>query len=228
MGSNVNIAAGITNSVALGNNSAVTSSNEVSVGSATLKRKITNVADGELSATSTDAVTGRQLYNAMQNNVGTENLRAEVNERFAEVKSEINHVGSLSAALSALKPMQYDPQAPNQIMAGFGHYRNKQSIAVGMSHYFGENVLMTAGLAIGSERRVKTMANVGLTWKLGKGGSSSATNTPSYIMQDEMNRLAKENNQLKAQVNSQNDRINAQAQEIELMKQQLNILLKKK
>ncbi|WP_022820198.1 YadA-like family protein [Fusobacterium russii] len=228
MGSNVKIAAGITNSVALGNNSAVTSSNEVSVGSATLKRKITNVADGELSATSTDAVTGRQLYNAMQNNVGIENLKADVNERFtevnkrfADVKSEINHVGSLSAALSALKPIQYDPQAPNQIMAGFGHYRNKQSIAVGMSHYFGENVLMTAGLAIGSERRVKTMANVGLTWKLGKGGSSSATNTPAYIMQDEMSRLTRENNQLKAQVNSQ-------ALELKEIKEQLKLLLEKK
>ncbi|MDO4691169.1 MAG: YadA-like family protein, partial [Fusobacterium sp.] len=143
------------------------------------------------------------------------------NKRFAEVKSEINHVGSLSAALSALKPMQYDPQAPNQIMAGFGHYRNKQSIAVGMSHYFGENVLMTAGLAIGSERRVKTMANVGIAWKLGKGGSSSTTNTPSYIMQDEMSRLTRENNQLKAQVNSQNERIKS-------LEEKLEMILKKK
>ncbi|WP_022820244.1 YadA-like family protein [Fusobacterium russii] len=233
MGSNVNIAAGITNSVALGNNSAVTASNEVSVGSATLKRKITNVADGELSATSTDAVTGRQLYNVMQNSgtVGIQNLRKEV----SEAKDEMRGIGSLSAALSALHPMQYDPQAPNQIMAGVGTYRNKHAIAVGLTHYFKENVMMTAGVALSNERKTNAMANVGLTWKLGKGGSSSATNTPAYIMQDEMGRLAKENNQLKSLVNTQNDRlqkqderINAQAQEIELMKQQLNILLKKK
>ena len=63
LGNNVSIASGINNSVALGNNSTVSSSNEVSVGSATQKRKITNVADGEVSATSTDAVTGKQLYN---------------------------------------------------------------------------------------------------------------------------------------------------------------------
>ncbi|MDO4690962.1 MAG: YadA-like family protein [Fusobacterium sp.] len=233
MGSNVTIAAGITNSVALGNNSAVTSSNEVSVGSATLKRKITNVADGELSATSTDAVTGRQLYNVMQNSgtVGIQNLRKEVRD----AKDEMRGIGSLSAALSALHPMQYDPQAPNQIMAGVGTYRNKHAIAVGLTHYFKENVMMTAGVALSNERKTNAMANVSLTWKLGKGGSSSPTNTPAYIVQDEMNRLARENNQLKSLVNTQNDRlqkqderINAQAQEIELMKQQLNILLKKK
>ncbi|WP_081621963.1 YadA-like family protein [Fusobacterium russii] len=219
MGSNVNIAAGITNSVALGNNSAVTSSNEVSVGSATLKRKITNVADGELSATSTDAVTGKQLYNVMQNSgtIGIQNLRKEVRE----AKDEMRGIGSLSAALSALHPMQYDPQAPNQIMAGVGTYRNKHAIAVGLTHYFKENVMMTAGVALSNERKTNAMANVGLTWKLGKGGSSSATNTPAYIVQDEMSRLTRENNQLKAQVNSQ-------ALELKEIKEQLKFLLEKK
>ncbi|MDO4690774.1 MAG: YadA-like family protein, partial [Fusobacterium sp.] len=212
MGSNVNIAAGITNSVALGNNSAVTASNEVSVGSATLKRKITNVADGELSATSTDAVTGKQLYNVMQNSgtVGIQNLRKEVRE----AKDEMRGIGSLSAALSALHPMQYDPQAPNQIMAGVGTYRNKHAIAVGLTHYFKENVMMTAGVALSNERKTNAMANVGLTWKLGKGGSSSATNTPSYIMQEELARLtrenkvqAKENQELKERVKNLEDKL---------------------
>ena len=205
----------------------------MSVGSATLKRKITNVADGEVSATSTDAVTGKQLYNVMQSSgtVGIQNLRKEVRD----AKDEMRGIGSLSAALSALHPMQYDPQAPNQIMAGVGTYRNKHAIAVGLTHYFKENVMMTAGVSLSNERKTNAMANVGLTWKIGKGGSLSATNASQYIVQDEMNRLTKENNQLKAQVNSQNDklqkqddRINAQAQEIKIMKQQLNSLLKKK
>ena len=116
LGNNVSIGSGINNSVALGNNSTVSSSNEVSVGSATQKRKITNVADGEVSATSTDAVNGRQLYKAMQNS--NDNLRNEVNEKIDDVKNEVNHVGSLSAALAGLHPMQYDPKAPAQVMAG--------------------------------------------------------------------------------------------------------------
>ena len=163
--------------------------------------------------------------------VGVENLRKEVRD----AKDEMRGIGSLSAALSALHPMQYDPQAPNQIMAGVGTYRNKHAIAVGLTHYFKENVMMTAGVSLSNERKTNAMANVGLTWKIGKGGSSSATNAPQYIVQDELARLtrenkaqAKENLELRAQVNSQNDRINAQAQEIEIMKQQLNSLLKKK
>lgn len=158
-------------------------------------------------------------YNAMQNSgaLGLDNLRNEVNNRFADVKSEINHVGSLSAALAALHPMQYDPQAPNQIMAGFGHYRNKQAVAVGMSHYFSDNVLMTAGVAIGSERRVKTMANVGIAWKIGKGGSSSATNTPQYIMQDELARLTREN-KVQAKENQElKERVKALEEKLEML-----------
>ena len=64
--------------------------------------------------------------------------------------------------------MQYDPLQPNQVMAGFGSYRDKQAVAVGVTHYFNENLMMTAGISVGEENRVKTMANVGLTWKIGK------------------------------------------------------------
>ena len=187
LGNNVTIGAGIQNSVALGNNSTVSSSNEVSVGSATQQRKITNVADGDVSATSTDAVNGRQLYKAMQNSsaAGIENLRNEVNEKIDNVKDEINHVGSLSAALAGLHPMQYDSKAPMQVMAALGHYRNKQSVAVG------------------GERRVKSMANVGFTLKLGKGSGVIYQETPQYIVQNEVKRLTVENQNLKSQVNNQ-------------------------
>nr|WP_261790289.1 hypothetical protein [Fusobacterium polymorphum] len=100
LGNNVTIGTGIFNSVVIGNNSTVSSSNEVSVGSTTQKRKITNVADGEISATSTDVVTGKQLYNAIQNTNATviKNLRDEV----SDIKNEVKYVGSLSAALSGL------------------------------------------------------------------------------------------------------------------------------
>ena len=230
LGNNITIGSGIQNSVALGNNSTVSSSNEVSVGSATQKRKITNVADGDVSATSTDAVNGRQLYKAMQNSgaTGIENLRNEVNEKIDDVKDEVNHVGSLSAALAGLHPMQYDPKAPTQVMAALGNYRNKQSVAVGLSYYFNDRFMMSAGVAIGSEKRVKSMANVGFTVKLGKGSGVTYNEVPQYAIQDEVKRLtvennkqAKENQELKAEVNSLNEKVKN-------LEEKLNMLLKNK
>ena len=210
LGDNVTIGSGIQNSVALGNNSTVSSSNEVSVGSATQKRKITNVADGDVSATSTDAVTGRQLYKAIQNSgaTGIENLRNEVNEKIDDVKDEVNHVGSLSAALAGLHPMQYDPKAPTQVMAALGHYRNKQSVAVGLSYYFNDRFMMSAGVAIGGERRVKSMANVGFTVKLGKGSGVEYNETPQYVVQNEVKRLTVENQELKERVRNLEEKLN--------------------
>ena len=223
LGNNVNIGSGIQNSVALGNNSTVSSSNEVSVGSATQQRKITNVADGEVSATSTDAVTGRQLYKVMQNSgtTGIENLRNEVNEKIDDVKNEVNHVGSLSAALAGLHPMQYDPKAPAQVMAALGHYRNKQSVAVGLSYYFNDRFMMSAGVAIGSEKRVKSMANVGFTVKLGKGSGVTYNEAPQYAIQDEVKRLTVENNKQAKENQELKERVKK-------LEEKLEVLLKNK
>ena len=203
LGNNVSIGNGINNSVALGNNSTVSSSNEVSVGSATQKRKITNVADGEVSATSTDAVNGRQLYNAMQNSNNT--FKNEVNEKIDNVKNEVRNVGSLSAALAGLHPMQYDPKAPTQVMAALGHYKNKQSVAVGLGYYFNDRFMMTAGVAIGSEKRMKSMANVGFTLKLGKG--SGVTEEDSTPIQNEVKKLNIENKELRSKLEAQDEKI---------------------
>ena len=223
LGNNVNIGSGIQNSVALGNNSTVSSSNEVSVGSATQQRKITNVADGEVSATSTDAVTGKQLYKVMQNSgtTGIENLRNEVNEKIDDVKNEVNHVGSLSAALAGLHPMQYDPKAPAQVMAALGHYRNKQSVAVGLSYYFNDRFMMSAGVAIGSEKRVKSMANVGFTVKLGKGSGVTYNEAPQYAVQDEVKRLTVENNKQAKENQELKERVKK-------LEEKLEVLLKNK
>ena len=252
LGNNVHIGGGINNSVALGNNSTVSASNTVSVGSSTLKRKIVNVGDGEISASSTDAVTGRQLYTgngidttAWQNKLnvtkkndykdangidvdkwkaklgtgaGTadiENLRNEVNEKIDDVKDEVRTVGSLSAALAGLHPMQYDPKAPVQVMAALGHYRDKQSVAVGASYYFNDRFMMSTGIALSGEKRTKTMANVGFTLKLGKGSGVAYNETPLYTIQDEVKRLtvennkqAKENQELKERVRNLEEKLN--------------------
>ena len=215
LGNNVSIGSGINNSVGLGNGSTVSSSNEVSVGSATLKRKITNVADGDVSATSTDAVNGRQLYKAMQNS--NDNLRNEVNEKIDDVKNEVNHVGSLSAALAGLHPMQYDPKAPAQVMAALGHYRNKQSVAVGLSYYFNDRFMMSAGVAIGSEKRVKSMANVGFTVKLGKGSGVTYEEAPQYTILDEVKRLTVENNRQAKENQELKERVKNLEEKLEML-----------
>ena len=220
LGNNVSIGSGINNSVALGNNSTVSSSNEVSVGSATLKRKITNVADGEVSATSTDVVTGKQLYSgegidasAWKAKLGigsadVENLRNEVNEKIDNVKNEVRNVGSLSAALAGLHPMQYDPKAPAQVMAALGHYKNKQSVAVGLSYYFNDRFMMSAGVALSGEKKTKSMANVGFTVKLGKGSGVAYDETPQYVVQNEVRRLTVENQELKGRVRNLEEKLN--------------------
>ena len=224
LGNNVTIGAGISNSVVLGNNSTVASSNEVSVGSATQKRKITNVADGDISATSTDAITGKQLYKAMQSSsgAGIENLRNDVYEKIDNIKDEMRSVGSLSAALAGLHPMQYDPKAPAQVMVALGHYKNRQSIAVGASYYFNDRFMMSTGVALSGEKKTKAMANVGFTLKLGKSSGVTYEEAPLYTIQDEVKRLtvennkqAKENQELKFQINEQNERIKKLEEKLE-------------
>ena len=237
LGNNVNIGAGIQNSVALGNNSTVSSSNEVSVGSKGKERKITNVADGEVSATSTDAVTGKQLYKAMQNSgaTGIENLRNEVNEKIDNVEDEVRGIGSLSAALAGLHPMQYDPKAPAQVMAALGHYKDRQAVAVGASYYFNDRFMMSTGIALSGEKKTKTMANVGFTLKLGKGSGISYNETPLYTIQDEVKRLtlennkqAKENQELKAKVELQGVENQELKERVKNLEEKLNKLLKNK
>ena len=224
LGNNVTIGAGIQNSVALGNNSTVSSSNEVSVGSKGKERKITNVADGDISATSTDDITGKQLYKAMQSSsgAGIENLRNDFYEKIDNIKDEMRSVGSLSAALAGLHPMQYDPKAPAQVMVALGHYKNRQSVAVGASYYFNDRFMMSTGVALSGEKKTKAMANVGCTLKLGKSSGVTYEEAPLYTIQDEVKRLtvennkqAKENQELKFQINEQNERIKKLEEKLE-------------
>ncbi|WP_442486169.1 YadA family autotransporter adhesin [Fusobacterium necrophorum] len=209
LGNSVSIGEGINNSVALGTGSTVSASNEVSVGSAGKERKITNVAEGTISSTSTDAVNGSQLYEISRKIEGQE-------QDYKKVKSEMRGIASLSAALAGLHPMQYDPYAPSQVMAAVGSYREKQAIAVGLSHYFTSNVMMSAGVALSDEKRTSTMANLGVTWKFGKGGSQASVENPQ-IMKSEMQRLARENQAFQAKIGS----LESKVQELETALQSL-------
>lgn len=126
----------------------------------------------------------------------------DVKKDIENTKSELRHVGSLSAALSGLHPMQYDKNNPNQVMASLGSYKDKQAVAVGLTHYFKENLMMTGGIALADDKKVKTMASVGITYKFGKGGESLEDEDLKKMLQ-------------------------AQAQEIQEMKEQLRVLMTK-
>lgn len=199
-------------------------------------KKITGVADGDLSATSQDAVNGRQLHETNGRverlEKDSETMKEHIVENTRQIehaKSETRHVGALSSALAALHPMQYDPLQKNQVMAGVGTYRDKQAVAVGLTHYFNENLMMTAGVSIGEAERVKTMANVGITWKIGK--DDDRKDLPErykegpigsiYKMQQEMEEVLKENREQKTQIQKQQEQINK-------MQEQLEMLLKQK
>ena len=350
LGNNVEIGAGVQKSVVLGDGSASGGSNTVSVGSSALQRKIVNVGEGEISATSTDAITGKQLYSgegidtaawkaklgvgaggvdlsvyAKRNasnltasdisawqtsldvtkkadykdandidvskwkaklgvgsgggggaidaytkdeadnkfanktdlndytkkddyidangidvdkwkaKLGTgagsadiQNLRNEVYEKIDNVKDEVRDVGSLSAALAGLHPMQYDPKAPAQVMAALGHYKDRQAVAVGASYYFNDRFMMSTGIALSGEKKTKTMANIGFTLKLGKGSGVTYNETPQYVVQNEVKRLTVENQELKSKVNNQ-DRENQELKErVQKLEEKLNMLLKNK
>ena len=173
----------------------------------------------------------------MQNSgaTGIENLRNEVYEKIDDVKDEVRGVGSLSAALAGLHPMQYDPKAPTQVMAALGHYRNKQSVAVGLSYYFNDRFMMSTGIALSGEKKTKTMANVGFTLKLGKGSGVSYNETPQYVVQNEVKRLTVENQDLKTKLNNQENKIEVQDnkikeqdEKIKNLEEKLNRLLKTK
>ena len=154
-------------------------------------KTISNVGPG---VNGTDAVNVNQLKGA------TDGLANAINS----VAGETQRVGAHAAAMSALKPIQYDPLEPTQVMAGIGNYRGETAAALGVAHYTSEDTMFHAGVSVGSRHN---MVNAGVTRKFGssdekkaiperyKGGPISSM----YVMQDEMTALKAENARMKAQ-----------------------------
>ena len=133
---------------------------------------------------------------------------------------EIGRVGAQGAALSALKPIQYDPLEPTQIMAGYGNYRGNSALALGVAHYKNESTLIHGGVswAGGSSHM---MANAGVTWKVGNRDSEAAVAdryrkgpiSSAYAMQQEMASVKAQNAGLKSEVSdlkAENEQMKAQ------------------
>ena len=161
----------------------------VSVGAKDKERTITNVAAGRVSATSTDAINGSQLYGVhqmidslgqstnaqIQNSIShVEQNISRVEQNIGRVESESNKGDARAAALAALHPMGYDPDNRIQYMAGYGHYKNANALALGVGYYHRDNLLLTTGVTLNSH----LMANVGITYKPGK---SNMTNHPQNL-----------------------------------------------
>ena len=140
--------------------------------------------------------------------------------RVDELGEEVGRVGAQGAALAALKPIQYDPLEPTQIMAGYGNYRGNSAIAMGVAHYKNESTMMHAGLAwAGGSRHM--MANAGVTWKVGNRDSEAAVAdryrkgpiSSAYAMQQEMASVKAQNAGLKTEVSdlkAENEQMKAQ------------------
>ena len=151
--------------------------------------QIHNVARG---TSANDAATVGQVQEAMSG----------LNSAFNGFDSKINTTGANAAALAGLKPIQYDPLEPTQIMAAYGHYHNKSAVAVGVAHFTDESTMLHAGVTLDDQNN---MFNVGVTKKVGsstakkaiperyKGGPISSI----YVMNDEITALKEENARIK-------------------------------
>ena len=173
-------------------------------------RTIVKSTDGTVGVQESETTDGAKVYD----------LSTGASPRFDELTDEIGRVGAQGAALAALKPIQYDPLEPTQIMAGYGNYRGNSAIAMGVAHYKNESTLMHAGVSwAGGSRHM--MANAGVTWKVGNRDSEAAVAdryrkgpiSSAYAMQQEMASVKAQNAGLKTEVSdlkAENEQMKAQ------------------
>ena len=164
-----------------------------------------------------------------------------VDPRVDQLNEEVGHVGAQSAALSALKPIQYDPMEPTQIMAGYGNYRGNSALALGVAHYKNESTMFHAGVSwAGGNGHM--MANAGVTWKVGNRDSEAAVAdryrkgpiSSTYAMQTEVASMKAQNAGLKGEVSdlkAENEQIKAQnaglQSEVDQLKSQMAAMMAK-
>ena len=173
-------------------------------------RTIVKSTDGTVGVQESETTDGAKVYD----------LSTGASPRFDELTDEIGRTGAQGAALAALKPIQYDPLEPTQIMAGYGNYRGNSAIAMGVAHYKNESTLIHGGIswAGGSSHM---MANAGVTWKVGNRDSEAAVAdryrkgpiSSAYAMQQEMASVKAQNAGLKTEVSdlkAENEQMKAQ------------------
>ena len=163
--------------------------------------------DGSVTVTRNENTTTKEITYDLHVAGGNGTPDPTIYNRINKLGDEIQTVGALGAALGALKPIQYDPLEPTQIMAGYGNYRGTSALALGVAHYRNESLMMHAGMswAGGSSHM---MANAGVTWKLGHRDPETAIAdryrrgpiSSAYALQQEMAAVKEENQGLKGEV----------------------------
>ena len=162
----------------------------VSVGATNQERTITHVAAGRISADSTDAINGSQLYGANQQ---IDNLYNKI----SNIGKEANKGDARAAALAALHPMQFDPDNRVQVMGGIGHYKDANALALGVGYYPKENFLLTAGATVNDH----IMANLGVSYKFGENKTLQKISPASYnALEQRVDTLEAQNKKLQETV----------------------------
>lgn len=162
----------------------------VSVGATGHERTITHVAAGRVSADSTDAINGSQLYGANQQ---IDNLYNKI----SNIGKEANKGDARAAALAALHPMQFDPDNRVQVMGGIGHYKDANALALGVGYYPKENLLLTAGATVNDH----IMANLGVSYKFGENKTLQKISPASYnALEQRVDTLEAQNKKLQETV----------------------------
>lgn len=162
----------------------------VSVGATGQERTITHVAAGRVSADSTDAINGSQLYGANQQ---IDNLYNKI----SNIGKDANKGDARAAALAALHPMQFDPDNRVQVMGGIGHYKDANALALGVGYYPKENLLLTAGATVSD----RIMANLGVSYKFGENKTLQKISPASYnALEQRVDTLEAQNKKLQETV----------------------------
>ena len=170
----------------------------VSVGTTGQERTITHVAAGRVSADSTDAINGSQLYGANQQ---IDNLYNKI----SNIGKEANKGDARAAALAALHPMQFDPDNRVQVMGGIGHYKDANALALGVGYYPKENLLLTAGATVNNH----IMANLGVSYKFGESKMVQKISPASYnALEQRVDTLEAQNKKLQETVDMLVEKLN--------------------
>ena len=220
----LNFKSGQLTTATVGENGEVTYN--VKTSTLTIDRKGT--VKGEAGVATSDNVAKVINQVVQQNSSDTKELKQAI----SNVSTESQRVGAHAAAMAALKPIQYDPMEPTQVMAGIGNYRGETAAALGLAHYTNENTMLNVGVSLGGTHN---MVNAGVTHKFGsspekknipdryKGGPISSI----YVMQDELTQMQAKNEAQQAKIDAQQAQLEQQQSEIDSLKAVVNQLLAK-
>ena len=220
----LNFKSGELTTATVGENGEVT----YNVKTATLTVDGKGTVKGEAGVATSDNVANVINQVVQQNSSDTKELKQAI----SNISTESQRVGAHAAAMAALKPIQYDPLAPTQVMAGIANFRGETAAALGLAHYTNENTRLNVGVSLGGTHN---MVNAGVTHKFGsspekknipdryKGGPISSI----YVMQDELTQMQAKNEAQQAKIDAQQAQLEQQQSEINSLKAVVNQLLAK-